>query len=343
MNVKNKIWTRALVVALSLFLLSNLGGGFPSRAEGDGGSPTVVAARGTPSIDGLSGDAAWGSPTNVALTPVFPGMTGVSQATLQAAYDTKNVYFLLSWQDPTGTESIHKKAWDYKAGTWKQRKEDEDRAYFVWNINASDWETAEICTYAHIDDPNWPADIETKMGTNFPQDRVDVWHWKATRSNPVGYAEDKYWVDATGATVLSYEGGQVRRTRLPDRGTGFAASNKDTDTGLPTYMHRDDPGANVSVLLVSEAVPFDPNAGWKEGDTIPGYVLRGGTGGIADVLASGKYVDGRWTVEFQRQLNSGDPDDTVFQPNGSQRKFLLGVTDNAGATKTAAVVRLTFE
>lgn len=33
-------------------------------------------------------------------------------------------------------------------------------------------------------------EADTKMGTNNPGDTVDVWHWQATRTNPLGSTDD---------------------------------------------------------------------------------------------------------------------------------------------------------
>jgi len=69
---------------------------------GTSSGTTIVAKSGTPTIDGQDGDAAWGSASTVSLSTVGTG-GGPSQATVKAAYDSENVYFLVTWTDPTGT------------------------------------------------------------------------------------------------------------------------------------------------------------------------------------------------------------------------------------------------
>lgn len=281
---------------------------FDEQATPD--STIVVTNSGSPSIDGLDGDEAWGPATTVELKPIYGG-GGPDQATVKAAYDDYNFYLLVSWEDPTGTESIFKKMWTYDAAsdTWSQSG-NEDRVFVTWNINTLDFDTGGCTIYCHAGDSAWE-NVETKMGTNNPGDMVDVWHWKATRTNPTGHSEDKHWVDLTNALETVYEGERTLRTRPADAGSGFASDNKAGD--LPAFMHANGPEADAVFLWAYEAVEFDPDAGWSDGDTIPGYVAKIGTGSIADVVAVASYSDGTWVVEFRRSLITYNADDAQFK------------------------------
>ena len=278
--------------------------------DGEPSATTVVANKGTPTIDGKDGDDAWGQASEVSLPmPVQKG-GGPTEATVKAAYDDNNLYFQVKWQDPTGTENIHKAMWTYNAPekTWKQSG-NEDRVYFLFNINATDFD-AGCAVYCHVGNSQWDVS-EDKMGTNNPGESVDVWHWKASRTNPKGHTDDKHWVDLTLGKEITYEGEKKVTTRLSDAGGGFYSDNK--ESGLPKFMHKNDPGANVTFLPTEDAVPFDPNANWKDGDTISGYVLKNGEGSRADVVTSATYSNGTWVVEFQRSLINDNPDDTQFK------------------------------
>lgn len=278
--------------------------------EGTPDATTVVAEKGTPVINGKDGDEAWGPASEVELSP-FNGGGGPSKTTVKAAYDDYNIYFLVKWADPTSTESIHKKMWTYDAATdsWSQAQ-NEDRVYFLWNINAVDFSQGGCALYCHVGKPDWEK-AESKMGANNPGDKMDVWHWKAARTNPVGHADDKYWVDLTHAQEIIYEGERILRTRLGDSGSGFYSGNE--KQGLPAFMHADDPGANADVLMEHQAVEFDPEADWKDGDTIPGYVLKRATGSRANVVSSATYTEGTWVVELKRSLYTYNADDVQFK------------------------------
>jgi uncharacterized protein YxeA len=272
---------------------------------------TVVAKKGSPTIDGKDGDTGWGQASEVNLSlPVQKG-GGPTKATVKSAYDDDNIYFQVKWQDPTGTKTINKSMWTYSASdkTWSQSG-NEDRVYFLFNINATDFD-AGCAVYCHVGNPAWDKADDSKMGTNNPGESIDVWHWKATRTNPANHAEDKHWVDLTEATKVPYEGEMLLKTRLADAGDGFDSGNK--EGGLPKFMYKNDPGANVDFLFEADAVIFDPNANWSEGDTIPGYTVKEGTGSRSDVVAISSYSAGTWVVEFQRSLITNNPDDVQFE------------------------------
>ena len=278
--------------------------------DGNPSSNTVAAKKGTPAIDGQDGDAAWGQASEINLSLPVQKAGGPPTATVKAAYDENNIYFLVKWQDPTETENIHKSMWTYNASdkTW-DKSGNEDRVYFLFNINATDFDNG-CAVYCHVGNPAWDVS-EDKMGTNNSGETVDVWHWKAARTNPKGHADDKYWVDVSQGKEITYEGEKKVTTRLADSGSGFYSDNN--EDGSPKYMHKNDPGANVDFIFEADALPFDPNANWSDGDTIPGYVLKDGEGSRADVITAATYTDGTWVVEFQRSLITDNPDDVQFK------------------------------
>jgi hypothetical protein len=193
-------------------------------------------------------------------------------------------------------------------GTWG-KSQNEDRVFFLWNINATDFAPSGCAGYCHTGDPAW-AEAESKMGTNYPGEKVDVWHWKAARTNDQGHADDKFWTDITHAEQILYEAERVLRTRLADEGTSFAAGN--VGEGQPKMMHRTGRSSDP-YLWDYEAVPFDPNAGWQDGDTVPGYVLSQLAGSNADVIAKSRYSSGTWVVEFKRALKTYNSEDVQFE------------------------------
>lgn len=80
-----------------------------------------------------------------------------------------------------------------------------------------------------------------------------------------------------------------------------------------------------------------------DGDAVPGYVLKEGTGSEADVETSGGYHDGVWVVEFKGKLDTGNPDDAVFDVE-QERPFSLAISDNSGHSKNGApLLTLRFE
>ena len=144
---------------------------------------------------------------------------------------------------------------------------------------------------------------------------VDLIQWRAHRSNAVGMADDGY--------VLEW--------RLGDAGKDMFGGNSDAKTHAPKYMWdekkvgfrsitADSQARRADLYLIREqnAVPFDPNAGWKEGDLIPDYIISraDATGSAADNNAIAAWKDGMWTVVMVRPLGLTTPDDKTLKAGG---------------------------
>jgi hypothetical protein len=160
---------------------------------------------------------------------------------------------------------------------------------------------------------------------------LELMQWRAHRSNPVGMADDGY--------VLEY--------RLSDAGGNPFGSNVDPKTHQPRFMYDEkkvgkkaltaDDIRKTRTALIREqnAVPFDPNAGWKEGDLIPEYVLNreGAKGSGADnKRVNGVWKDGMWTVVWVRPLKLTNPDDKALV-NGKVYNFSFAVHDDNITTR----------
>ena len=158
---------------------------------------------------------------------------------------------------------------------------------------------------------------------------LDLMQWRAHRSNPVGMADDGY--------VLEY--------RLFDAGKNMFVSNEDAANKHPKMMYdaqklgyraktnADLEKANFRNALVpgETAVPFDPKAGWKEGDMLPQYFISraeasGSAADNADV--KGAWKDGKWTVVWARPLNLTNPDDKALRAGNSVTVAIAVHDDN---------------
>ena len=143
---------------------------------------------------------------------------------------------------------------------------------------------------------------------------VDLIQWRAHRSNPVGMADDGY--------VLEW--------RNFDSGSNMFGGNSDAKTHAPRFMWDEKKVGYKSItadqlrkgehVLVRErnAVPFDPNAGWKEGDMIPDYFLSrdNAKGSAADNNAIASWKDGMWTLVLIRPLGLANDDDKMLKEGG---------------------------
>ena len=144
---------------------------------------------------------------------------------------------------------------------------------------------------------------------------VDLIQWRAHRSHSVGMADDGY--------VLEW--------RLGDAGKEMFSSNADAKTHAPKFMWdekkvgyksitADSQSRRGNLFLIRETntVPFDPNAGWKEGDMIPDYVMsrEDAQGSAADNNAIASWYDGKWTVVLSRPLGLANADDKALKVGG---------------------------
>jgi hypothetical protein len=143
---------------------------------------------------------------------------------------------------------------------------------------------------------------------------VDLIQWRAHRSHAVGMADDGY--------VLEF--------RNSDSGTDMFGSNADSKTHAPKFMWDEKKVGYKSItandlrkgdhFLIREqnAVPFDPNAAWKEGDMVPDYLIsrESAKGSAADNNAIASWKDGIWTVVMIRPLGLANDDDKSLKDGG---------------------------
>lgn len=149
---------------------------------------------------------------------------------------------------------------------------------------------------------------------------LDLWHWRAHLSNPLGWSDDQH----------------VSWYRLFDAGEGPYTSNWDGAADQPRWMF--DPeatgrralrmdeirGGNEVVpdryyLARDAAAPFDEDHEWQDGDVLPGKVLRepGGSRAAIRVHGEGRWSDGHWDVTLARALDTGFPlEDKIFRDQG---------------------------
>lgn len=152
---------------------------------------------------------------------------------------------------------------------------------------------------------------------------LDLWQWRANRSNFARMADDGY--------VLEY--------RNADGGIGMFAENWDAEARRPRLMF--DPKkrqgraalagdefrkpGSPHILVDSEAVPFDPKFPFQDGDLIPLFNgVAQPRGSVADNRpVVGTHAAGRWTVTWKRRLDTGNAKDDVILKAG--RAYPIGL------------------
>ncbi len=256
-----------------------------------------LAVEAAPAIDGKTDDSAWGNAPRLSLEAerkLEPNVGAKTKVSLQSVHTDSTIFFLVTWED--NSERTEHKPW-------------------IWNAAKSLYEEGpqreDMCALAFEHTGAFTADMFS------PDDAVwDVWHWKAARTNPQGFAMDKLH----------------RYARTQPEGK---AKQYDARDGKPVWIARpEDSGASVEVKQAA------PTA--FAGDKIPQYIAGTPAASTADVRAKGSWKDGRWTLELARSLDTAHADDTRFDLARTYR-MAAAVFDHTGdMDKATGPIELVF-
>jgi hypothetical protein len=233
---------------------------------------TIVVKKVTtaPVIDGKGADGVWTEATEYA---TYDEVAKIN-LTLKAVYTDAEIFFLVSYPDTDKSDTHKTWEWDETTQMYKTGPDREDVFVFKWNM-----------------EPRL-VDLSLKSDDNYT---ADIWHWKACRSDPAGYADDK--ID------------RVSSIPIPKSAELVSKSSK------KMYMIREgDNGTSASKDTLYEDYVEDK---------MPTFISVTPTGSRADVKAKGVWFDGRWTIEFGRTLNTGNNDDIQFD---TSKTYLFGVS-----------------
>ena len=124
--------------------------------------------------------------------------------------------------------------------------------------------------------------------------------------------------------------GYVLEYRLGDAGKEMFGGNADAASHAPKFMWDAQKVGYKSITAEQlrkgdhflirgvNAAPFDPNAGWKEGDLIPDSITsrEDAKGSAADNNAISGWKDGIWSVVMIRPLGLTNADDKMLKAGG---------------------------
>lgn len=312
-NIKNISVVLLLVLGIGFMLMLNS----HEVTGSDKQSITVAKVKKAPvDLD----DPAWQEAKAVSVPfegkEIFAGKR--ASVNTKAVYTDQEIYFLFSWED--ATKSVTKEAWMYDGHKWDHQKGNEDRISLLFEINRiNNFATKGCAVVCHVPE-GAPNAKDGKFGTSTAAEKGDLWHWKAARSDPAGFADDT-WV-----TVISdKEGG-----RKSDAGKGGDARNMTEDKSMPKYMLA--PGgklANNGILLASDAVEIKDYSVFKAGDSLTYRMPKIPEGSRADIKSVSRYAQGGWSVMLYRSLDTGNEDDTAFNPR-KKYNFAMALFDDSG-------------
>lgn len=263
-----------------------------------------------------------------------PGVGAPGTVTTRVLYTDDRLFFLFKWKDPT--RSITKQSWIFNGQKWVHLKGNEDRIAALFEITRiNKFATRGCAITCHS-----PADVprkDWKFATKTDDEKGDLWHWKAARSGPYGYADDA-WLTVAGNPTGSY-----RETgRRKDTGAGGDVKNETPDGIRPLYMQNSavKPSA-PGFLLAEDAVKITDYSIFKSGHIIPYRLPLKPSGSRFDVKATSRYADGGWMVMLSRKLDTGHEDDVVFNPK-KRYSFAIAVFDDSGSEHSKATEPMTL-
>lgn len=307
------------------------------------GETTLVSSKAAGAID-LDGKAekAWdaAAPLTVTLDQLpyepnngYPGMKS-TEVTIKSLYDDKNIYFLISYKDPT--KSLARFPWVKQAdGSWKKlaNKDStghdntyyEDKLAMFWNISTKGFETDGCMIACHLDEPG-----DTSPGRKYTAsaaETIDMWHAKFVRTMPMGMFDDQYVDNNTDPKVN--EGWGRRNDTAPKVG-GYKDNNNADKTG-PAFMNANPTEDEQYYVIPEKKTAFVDT--FKEGGIVPGIEIAPLAGGRADVLSRYNYENGMWTLEVMRSLKTqgenADTQDVQFTDMSKGYPFGIAVFDNS--------------
>jgi len=229
-----------------------------------------VKVENAPEIDGAGMDAVWAKVKPISVADA----ASRAKILLRSVYTDDQIFFLVQYPD-TAENFLHKPwVWNAAEKKYESGSHREDTFVFKWNM----------------------MDHDVNL-SNFSDDdyRADVWYWKANRTNPAGYADDKNQKLSDSQSEKS--------TEIESLTGKKRFLSRHSDKGKPAYTE-------FKPTTYTEAL-------------VDRYPKSMPEGSRADVIAKGQWKNGNWTIEFERKLDTGHSDDVQFDLS---KKYLFGVS-----------------
>jgi hypothetical protein len=321
---------------------------------------TSVKTNNAPAIDGVDEDS-WKNAKEIRIDLKRAGIIqggkggkfkdGKTTVRIKSLYDNNNIYMRYEWEDPSA--SIARGPWVKEGGKLVKKPYDtdyEDKLAVFWNINNSVAKFSQLsgtsgcrvtCHGTGFKDEKTGKEIR-KHFTNAPNEKLDIWHWKLTRQNTLygpdkpGLMHDQFMdnVKYDPNNKKTKSAGRHSDPSDPAKEYVDNATGESPDFGQPKLIFEGSPvNGNPYVIVegLDKTKPFNPNMikTMKEGDHIPGPIAFQIKGDGADIIAKGKYKEGKWVLETSRKLKTGSDNDIQFEDLGKTYWFGISAFDNS--------------
>jgi hypothetical protein len=229
-----------------------------------------------PVLDGLANDPIW---LNL---PEYETLDNSSQRpiTIKTCRDSENIYFLVRFPDKSASLSHKTLIWDEREQIYIEGMDREDVLVIKWSMTGGNMSYKPSLLEPHT---------------------ADVWFWKACRSDPSGYLDDKYNIVSAEPVSDSLELQSDKHGKL--------------------YMQRKGDEGRSSC---DDEMFFE-----NYGPALKKFYPREPQGSRADIKGKGNWSEGYWTIEIVRKLDTGNSDDLAFS-EGKRHVFGIGLYEMAG-------------
>jgi hypothetical protein len=293
-----------------------------------------VPASQPPALDGNNSDAVWANAPALTIQTHGGANQSATRVMVQSAYDAENIYFFLTWSDPT--QSFLRNPWEKQPdGSWKMLtdpndKGSDDSLYYEDKISLL-WPTQAGSTDANLNQgcggachSGENADVKPfgNMYLPDPDAISDLWQWKSVRN--VGQVDDQYM----NGNRFSKDNPAAGFHSDPSDGGGYAA-NQTEDKQAPMYMSPNGGSRDGAPgwILQSEKTPLDDSL-FQPGNRVPSILVEPFTGDRGDISAQWRYQNGLWMVELSRKRATGSNYDVQFDSLDRVYRFDLATFDN---------------
>lgn len=286
-------------------------------------------------IDGVADEIEWASTRPLTLSTEGGAnfIDGRTSVTLRALHNTREIYFLISWQDPTKSVihlPLHKTTGGWQILQQGFQNFDETRYYedkfAVLLSDSCDFGAAGTSHLGRKPLNDKPANWHGRGYHYSDSEQIhDLWHWKAVRTNDMYLADDNfigppdilrpgrrrytagYQQDGkeSGSYVMNwqwYKPETMIPKRLPRRAEQLAP-----------YQSAE--SARDWVIPWFDFAPYTPeNDDFPVGTLMPSVIYSSNRfeGDRADVRAHALWQDGNWTLELARPLDTGSDRDVAI-------------------------------
>lgn len=201
---------------------------------------------------------------------------------IKSLYSDDKIFFLVRYADLDKNTNHKSWLWNSQEDMYVEGPDREDSFVFKWSMQGND---VDLSIYA--DNPY----------------KADIWFWKAARTNPYSYADDKLHI-LTNQKIK-------KTTQVVSRSGKTNHLLRIADNGKSVYK---------------SIYPVD-----YKGDRLLKYDFQKPTASRADVSAKGIWENNSWVIEFSRDLITGNDDDVEFD---TSKNYLFGFSLYEIAAKT---------